>query len=215
MIMIEEMRAELQRRTTNGPHGELSRLARATNWAPGTLAMFKRGTYTGNNTLIAETLYNEFTREGWERSVCIPEKAGIHRHGNGSRVKPGGVTATVERVNRYLEAAPKGTAARLAREADMSPGTLSKFRKGSYCGDAEIVARKLATVLDSEELALQIASGRAQLRAWLVNTVEGLRLVENPEVMDLLRNETAERFVCQIWTGERLQDIEIVKGDVE
>jgi len=114
-----------------------------------------------------------------------------------------------KRVNDHLEHAGKGEAARLAHEAGISPGTLSKFRSGTYTGKAAAVAARLAQILQSRDTAEAIASGRFKL-AWLVNTRNGLRLIKRVQALDALRALYPDAHVLQVWQGKEPHDVHIV-----
>lgn len=119
-------------------------------------------------------------------------------------------TAVRERLNRHLEGSRKGEAARIASAAGFSTSTVSRFRSGTYLGDSEKVAARLAKVLAEEDTATAIASGRYRV-AWLVRTRTSLRVVRRVETVEHIRQRNQDAHVVQIWLGPEPQDVHFVK----
>lgn len=112
-------------------------------------------------------------------------------------------------VSRHLEDSRHGTAAELAREAGVSPGTLSKIRNGIYTGTMVRVAEKLTEAIASREAATAIAEGRWQL-AWLVRTRRDLRIVKRTETADRIKQRDPDARLIQIWLGPQLHELHFV-----
>lgn len=112
-------------------------------------------------------------------------------------------------VGDYLANQGKGGARRLADEAGISPGTLSKFRHGIYRGDERRVADSLAMILANRAAAEALVSG--QYRTWwLVATTAGLRLCRKAQTVEAIRRNHADAHVVQILLGSQPHDIHFV-----
>ena len=66
MPTIDAVREKIIARQEWKPIGWLARLARKAGWAPGTVTMFRNGTYIGNNELLASTLAAAMDQEDRE-----------------------------------------------------------------------------------------------------------------------------------------------------
>lgn len=116
------------------------------------------------------------------------------------------VQAIRERVNAAVERHGKGTAKRLAREAELGEGTLSQFRSGTYPGNDANVAQRLDLALRNEAALAAIKTGLYR-PCWLVNTRHELRAVMKLETVEKLRQRYPDAHILQIWRGPEPTDI--------
>lgn len=113
-----------------------------------------------------------------------------------------------KRVCMHLEGRQNG-AADLAREAGISPGTVSKIRNGIYRGTCERVAQNLAETIASREAAAAIASGTWK-PAWIVRTRRSLRLVKRSATVERIKRSDPDAKIVQIWIGPELDQMHFV-----
>ncbi len=116
-----------------------------------------------------------------------------------------------DRLNRHLEGSRKGEAAKLASAAGLSTSTVCRFRSNTYLGHSEKVAQKLAEVLEEQEAADGILSGRLK-PWWLVNTRNGMRIVKRQETVDQIKERHPDAFVIQVWRGPEPHEIYFIKS---
>jgi hypothetical protein len=105
-----------------------------------------------------------------------------------------------QRLREVTNQAPDGANRAIAKLANLSPGTVSKFRRGIYLGDNTAVAERIGEALANMDAAAAITNGDWRA-AWLVKRGRNVRLVRKRDTMESMRSENPDVHVVQIWIG--------------
>ena len=114
----------------------------------------------------------------------------------------------IEEVRTRLREATqeKGATRAIAQAASLNAATVSRFRRGIYTGDNDIVAAKLGEVLASMDAAQAIASGDWKA-VWLVKEGRNVRIVKKRETVDAVKQRNPTAHVVQVWIGPGSKDL--------
>lgn len=116
-------------------------------------------------------------------------------------------------IERHLTGGGRGSAAELAREAGVSPATVSRIRTGAYSvSDGSDIAERLRTTIEQRDAAEAIASGRYKPEWLIYSRDNGLRLVKTQSTVDRLVEKDPTCHVIQIWLGPEPTDVHFVTG---
>jgi hypothetical protein len=94
----------------------------------------------------------------------------------------------------------------IARRANLSPSTVSKFARAIYTGDNSAVAERLGQVLADLDAATAIASGDWKA-AWIVKRGRNVRLIRKRDTVEAMREQDPDAHVVQIWIGPGPKDL--------
>ncbi len=118
-----------------------------------------------------------------------------------------------DRLEEHLAANPPGAMVQIARAVGLNPSTVSRFRRGTYQGNMDEVARLLAQTLNNSRAAELLASGDARVN-WIVITEQGLKLARMARTRDALMAKHPGALVLTVILGPTPSDAVILGSDV-
>ena len=116
---------------------------------------------------------------------------------------PSEITKLRMELNELLESEPAITANKVAKEMGVSKGTLSKYRRGIYPGNNQMISDRLAEWMGSRRIAQEQLAGNVK-QVWLTRqSPERIRIIRSRSALNKFLAEYPDACVITVWLGQK------------